>query len=146
MKRLMLRRRPGLGLGLGLGVLLALGGCGKHDAHPSEASSPGARRLATGAGTQKDAAHKETRVFKVKDADDLLEVSSAYERMWNEGFDGTLEIDVGAAPIANSGFGLAPSSNQDRRATIDVVIRGRGRPFRCPTRSAPAACGWRTWP
>lgn len=131
MGRLVRERRLGLGLelGLGLGLLLFFGGCGKHDAHPSEASSPGTGRPTTGKGPAQDAAHKETRVFKVKDADDLLAVSSAYERMWNEGFDGTLEIDVGPAPIADSGFGLAPSSNKDRRPTIDVVIRGAGAAF-----------------
>jgi len=76
-------------------------------------------------------APKESRVFDVKSSNDLLSLNSEYARLWESGFDGTLEVNVGAGPFTPIGWDLRPSTPSGQ-ARIDVVIRGGGAVFPFP--------------
>jgi hypothetical protein len=70
---------------------------------------------------------KETHVIEVKTSDDLVALRSEYMRLWDAGFDGTLEIHIAAGTYTPVGWSLEPAPDSPRAGlppTIDVVLRG----------------------
>ncbi|HUS66479.1 MAG TPA: hypothetical protein VMZ28_18205 [Kofleriaceae bacterium] len=80
---------------------------------------------ATGAG--EPGAAKETHVIDVKTSDDLVAARAEYMRLWDAGFDGTLEIRIAPGAYTPVSWSLEPAPDSPRRdasPTIDVVLRG----------------------
>jgi len=74
---------------------------------------------------------KETHVIEVKTSDDLVALRGEYMRLWDEGFDGVLEIHFAPGDYQPAGWSLEPapdSPRRDARPTIDVVMRGPAAP------------------
>jgi hypothetical protein len=92
-------------------VLIGMFACGSPDGE----SLPDTARPTPG---------KETRVFDVKSSDDLIALRSEYLRLWDAGWDGTLEVQIAAGDYAPVEWGLEPASDDGRAPTIDVVLRG----------------------
>ena len=74
-------------------------------------------------------APEEKRMFEVKSPADLSSLNVEYMKLWNDGFDGTLEVNFAPGTYAGTGWSLEPElSGPSREAapTIDVVLRGDG--------------------
>ncbi|HVK75250.1 MAG TPA: hypothetical protein VM734_18095 [Kofleriaceae bacterium] len=87
---------------------------------------------ASAAASSPAAATKETHVYDVTSANDLLTVQSAYLARAAAGFDGTFEVRF-AATIPPTGWRLAPEAGKDVPA-IDLVLRGDGAVIPAPER------------
>jgi hypothetical protein len=99
----------------------ALAGCGSHD-HEKASHNPAAPAAPTGTPGS-----EESRVFDVKSPADLLALRSEYQKLWESGFEGTLEVNLAAADYLAQSWELGPAPDSRRKtaaATIDVVLRG----------------------
>lgn len=71
---------------------------------------------------------KETRKVEVKSSEDLLSLRTEYMKMWDVGFDGTLEVTIAPGEYHPVGWGLEPSMDSWRaqrgEPLVDVVLRG----------------------
>lgn len=114
--------------------LICAVGCSNRDRDPDR-DRPPAKATAPEPASESPAppAAKESRVFDVKSSNDLLALNSEYMRLWQSGFEGTLEVAVGPGPFTPIGWSLAPD-NPDGRASIDIVVKGSGTALPLPGR------------
>jgi hypothetical protein len=114
----------------------AAAGCSNRDRDPDRDPPPAKVTAPAAPSANSEAAPpaaKESRVFDVKSSNDLLALNSEYMRLWQSGFEGTLEVAVGPGPFTPIGWSLAPD-NPDGRASIDIVVKGSGTALPLPGR------------
>lgn len=103
--------------------VLAWPACGSRDNEPAAGTSP---KTASEEAKPRPAA-KESRMIHVESSEQLLKLRNEYQRMWDSGYDGTLEVDIAAADYSSVGWSLEPihgTEGAKRKPTIDVVLRG----------------------
>ena len=108
-----------------LAVFVLVAGLATSCAKGDRDANAGRKPPASGGDQPAPSAPKESRVFDLKTSDDLLALNSEYQRLWDSGFDGKLEVAVGPGPIVAGGWSLEPGT-PGGTARIDVVIRGSG--------------------
>ena len=107
----------------------AIAGCATRDSDHGSRNPP----HPPAAEKHRAPAPKETRVFDIKSSDDLLALDSQYSALWESGFEGTVEVNIGPGPLAPSGWSLHPGTAKGE-PRIDLVLRGSGGVFPLPGR------------
>jgi hypothetical protein len=112
-------------LAVSIGLVLACV-ASKEGGGSAKSTGGGSTRVEMSAPTGQEA--ERARKVEVQSSEDLLSLRTEYMKMWDAGFDGTLEVTIAPGDYHPVGWGLEPSMDSWRaqrgEPLIDVVLRG----------------------